>query len=155
MKWIVGTGRCGLHNYTKLYGGVIASPKDWKTLIVKRYHGEDWNEDYVREEIRIRRDMDIPFFTDCGQFMFIDIIAEEDPNSEFVWIIRRKEDCVASFMRRPGEENRIHPKGWNFDRDRKKELIEWYYDEVNKIIEEKLKGKKYVQIDTYSMEKVV
>lgn len=43
MEWVVGTGRCGLHNYTAMKGGFIRSRIEWKRNIVKRYHGEKWD----------------------------------------------------------------------------------------------------------------
>ena len=151
MKWVVGTGRCGLHNYTALHGGFIQSNKDWKQLVIRRHHGEEWNRAHVEEVFKWRMGLDYPCIADCSQFMFIDVIREVDPEAEFVWLIRNREDCIKSFMRRIGEDDRIHPKGWEFKTERKRELIEWYYDEVNLIIAEKLMGAKYEKLSTEDM----
>ncbi len=57
-------------------------------------------------------------------------------------------------MRRVGEDSRIHPKDWKFETGRKRELIEWYIDEVTNIIREKLKGAKYKVVWTEDMPRV-
>lgn len=151
MQWVVGTGRCGMHNYTALEGGYISSAKEWKQNLVKKYHGDNYNKTMIRSVIAKRMQLPYPCITDCAQFMVIDEIAQIDRDAEFIWLIRDKEPCVNSLMQRIGEEDRIHPKGWEFKTERKKELIEWYYDEVNKIIGEKLKGKKYKVLHTDQM----
>ena len=155
MKWVVGTGRCGLHNYTALNDGFIEATDKFKECGHKKFHGDPYDEDHVRSVIRDRMKRKAGCITDCGQFMFIDIIAEEDPDAEFIWIIRDKDACVESFMNRPNEDKRIHPKGWDFAHKNKMKLIIWYYDTVNETIEKLLEGKKFTKIRTEDMEKVV
>lgn len=153
MKWVVGTGRCGMHNYTALQGGFIQSAQQWKDIGVRRYHGEPYDIGYVQNVIRSRMELPFPCVTDCSQFIFIDFIKELDPHASFVWLQRNKKDCVESFMNREGEDHRIHPKGWIFDTSKKRELLEWYYDEVNRIIEVGLCGTKFEHIRTEDLPK--
>jgi hypothetical protein len=148
MKWVVGTGRCGMHNYTALHGGYIQSSQAWKDAGVSRYHGKDWDKGLVRSVIRERLGLPFPFVTDCAQFMFIDLIRQLDPNAEFVWLQREKKACVDSFMEKVGEDHRIHPIGWDFKYENKRRLLEWYYDEVNEIIRQNLIGAKFEHIKT-------
>ncbi len=156
MRWVVGTGRCGLHNYTALVGGYIHSDSYWREQVVKRHHGAKYDEAYVDQVIKNRMEMDFPCVTDCAQFMFIDRIIALDPDACFVWITRDKKDCVGSLMQRVGEDKRIHPEGWDFRSDNKQKLIEWYYDEVQKYIKTFLTNHMKVErINTYDMEKVV
>lgn len=123
-------------------------------MVVDRYHEAPFNDDYIKRLFEWRKKLDVPCVTDCGQFMFIDYIRKVDKDATFIWIVRNKENCIKSFMQRPAEDKRIHPRGWVFKPETKKELIEWYYDEVNKIIENFLVGAKYQKIKTEDMPKV-
>ena len=153
MIWVVGTGRCGMHHYTSHVNGYIQSAKDWKGLSVKRYHNEDWNEPYVRDVIRYRMNLPYSCVTDCAQFMFMDLIKEIDNDAHFIWLVRDKKSVVDGFMQKPGEDNRIHPRGWDFSYKNKRALLEWYYDEVNSIIEKNLNGASYEMVPYESIPK--
>lgn len=150
MIWVVGTGRCGMHNYTALQGGWIQSAKDWKGLAVKRFHGELTHEEveHINGVIRMRMALPYPCVSDCAQFIFIDIIRHVDPSATFVWLQAEKERCVEEFMAKSGEEFRIHPKGWHFHEENKKRLLEWYYETVNHIIRHELEGASFKKIRT-------
>lgn len=153
MRWVVGTGRCGIHNYTAIHGGFVQSRSDWKEIAIKKYHGIEYDKDYVLKTLIRRKNLKLPCVADCAQFMFINEIKSIDPDAEFIWLIRDKKKCVDSFMKKSGEDCRIHPKGWEFKHSTKKQLIEWYYDEVNKIIERDINGSKYQLIKTEDLER--
>lgn len=153
MEWVVGTGRCGMHNYTALNGGFIQSRKAWKQEAIKKYHGEEWDKKHVENVIRERMNFPYPCVTDCSQFMFIDDIRRVDKKAKFVWLVRDREECIKCFMNKVGEADRIHPKGWRFETSRKRDLISWYYDEVNSIINKYLSGANYEIIKTETMPK--
>jgi hypothetical protein len=155
MRWVIGAGRCGLHNYTEIHKGIIESPLNLKLEGIKKYHGNPYDKKLVDWNMRKRASMDVPCFADCGQFMFIEEIIDADPKAEFVWLRRvDREAQIKSFMKRVGEAHRIHPNGWKFETARKRELIEWYIDEVNKIILQKLTDNgvgSFLEITTESM----
>lgn len=154
MKWVLGTGRCGMKNYTEWKKGFIHSDQRLREIAVKRYQEKDLTQgdiNYAYEVLKTRRDMEVPSVADCCQFMFIDMISYIDPAAEFVWVKRDRENCIRSFMDRGAEDERIHPVGWDFNYQNKRRLLEWYYDEVNRIIEVGLQGKKFEQIRTEDM----
>lgn len=154
MKWVLGTGRCGMHTYTALYGGYINSAQEWKDQSIKKHHGEPYDESLVGKIIIKRMRLPYPFITDCAQFMFLDEIKYLDKNASFVWLIRNKKDVIEGFMSKVAEDKRIHPKGWDFAYKNKRKLLDWYYDEVNRIIEKGLVGTKFEKIEYESLPKV-
>lgn len=107
--------------------------------------------DYAYEVFKKRADMDVPGVADCCQFMFINVIKQVDPNPHFDWLIRDKKACVDSLFEKSSEAERIHPKGWDFKYENKRELLEWYYDKVNEIIERDVQGSNFTLIPTESM----
>lgn len=153
MKWVLGTGRCGMKNYTLWKQGYIHSDHTLRQIAVKKFHGEatDKEMEYAKQVFIERSRMPYPSVADCCQFMFIDLICFVDPAAEFVWLQRDREACIRSFMDRGAEEQRIHPKGWNFKYEKKRELLEWYYDTVNKTIAEGLMGRPHEKILTHEM----
>lgn len=140
MKWVLGTGRCGLHSYTAWKGGTIESNDPIRELAVKKYQDGLTKEEnkYVLDFFRNRSNLNTPLITDCVQFMFMREILQVDPKAEFVWIVGEKAKVIEGFMSKVAEDKRIHPKGWDFNYNNKRKLLAWYYDEVNKIIEENL-----------------
>ena len=148
MIWVVGTGRCGMHNYTAIMRGFIQSRQDWKGLCLKRYHDGLTNDEelLVRRVIETRKNLPHYCVTDCAQFIFIDLIRNIDSEAKFVWLVEDKKKVVDGFMEKGGEDKRIHPKGWEFKHENKRKLLEWYYDEVNSIIEKSLVGADFVQV---------
>lgn len=149
MIWVVGTGCCGMHKYTKSVGGFIESTEELKELAVKRYHDQKTDMTRARKIFFDRSLLSTSCVTDCGQFMFIDIISDMDKKAEFVWLKRKdKTECVNRFMNRVAEDKRIHPKGWDFNYKNKRRLLEWYVDEVTYLIEKALNGKKFQVVYT-------
>ena len=150
----VGTGRCGMNNWAKLVGGYAESEVPLRALAVKYFHDPSTDLSYAVEKFKSRLADPAPGIADCCQHMFINLIHELDPTVEFVWLIREKEACINSFMKKGAENERIHPIGWEFKESTKRDLISWYYDTVNSRINEALKGKKYTIIRTEDMQNV-
>ena len=155
MRWAVGTGRCGMHNWTRWRNGFVESDPKLRKLAVDYFQDPSTPLDYAYEVFKKRMSLGVDSLADCCQFMFINVISELDKDAEFDWLIRDRKDCIESFMNKPGEDTRIHPKGWDFKYENKQALIEWYYDKVNEIILNNLQGKKYTLIPTESMPKMV
>lgn len=153
MKWVLGTGRCGMQNYTTWKNGYIESNQPIRALSVKKFQVglTDEEEDYVTDFFKARAELNVPSVADCCQYMFIDTICDVDQNAEFVWLIRKREDCIRSFMDKHSEEQRIHPIDWVFSNETKPKLMEWFYDTVNGIIFGGLMGKRFEKIKTESM----
>lgn len=153
MKWVVGTGRCGMHNYTALHDGYINSSAEWKEQGLLRYHGKEWDRGLVESVVKKRMVMPYGCVTDCSQFIFLDIIKKLDKNAKFVWLIADKQKCIEGFMSKVGEDKRIHPEGWDFAYKNKRQLLSWYYDEVNNIIKEHLYGTNHEIVHSDNLEK--
>lgn len=149
MIWVLGTGQCGMHRYNNLLGGFIESTQELKELGVKRYHDPKTDVSVAYKVFKDRANKKAGCITDCGQFMFLDVICAVDKTAEFVWLIRKdKQKVVDLFMERVAEDKRIHPKGWDFAYKNKRKLLSWYYDEVNALIEKLLVGKKFKKVYT-------
>lgn len=153
MRWVLGTGRCGMQNYTTWKQGFIHSDQKLREIAVRKYQGEMSQEDYeyARSIFIERSQMPFPSIADCCQFMFIDLISFIDSNAKFVWLVREREACIRSFMDRGAEEQRIHKKGTEFSYEGKPARIASYIDEVNRIISEGLRGRDFEMILTESM----
>lgn len=157
MKWAVGTGRCGMENWKRWQKASIESDVQLRALAVERYHNPETPMNYAVEKFEERASKETPGWADCCQFMFMDIINDIDKDPLFVWIVGDKLSVVEGFMRKNAEAERIHPKGWNFAYENKRPLLEWYYDEVNRIIDKNIKDHNlnYELIHTTDMPRYV
>lgn len=76
----------------------------------------------------------------------IGAIMEVFPNSRFIWVNRHKESTISSIIKaRSGEGVKknelwsVHPPGWKSKLHLpEKELVEWQYDEIERIIKQDL-----------------
>jgi hypothetical protein len=140
MIWVVGSTSSGMHTYTKHTGGHIESDERLRRVALKRYHKIANENDYIYAETLYlkRKLMQVPTQADCVNFMFMDMIDRLDSDCTFVWLVRKHEEIVDSLMVSCAEEERIHPKGWKFSNDNKRDLLTWYVKEVDYLINKSL-----------------
>lgn len=142
MIYVIGTGRCGTGSMAIKLNGLHEPNPRLHFPFRLRYEGF-WDRTYQKwtlDILKARAKLNTPAICDMYQSLFIDEISLIDPTAEFIWLIRKKDDCVESMVRR--KTNCL----WET-----KEKANHFYNYINHEIEQQLKGKSYEILATESI----